>query len=227
MRDGLHMLGHGVYGLAEVARYTDLHPHRVRSWFTTKPYGVKSGPLFYADYPIVDNNYGVSFLDLIDVRVAAQLRENGVTMPKVRAVYERLGARLGTKHPFCHNRFYTDGREIIILEASALRDPTLVEVLSNQQLYVQSQVFLKQIEYSEKTQLAERWNIARGVVIDPAVSLGKPVIKDTGTTTYVVARSFKANGGDTDVVSYLFGLAEQQVMDAVSFEERHGCLSAA
>ena len=227
MRYKSHMLGNGVYGLSEVALYTDLHTNRVRSWFTAKPYGMKSGRLFNGDYPIIENNYGVSFLDLIDVKVAAELRESGVTMPKLRAVYERLKDRLDTKHPFCHNNFYTDGREIIIMEAGAIGDETLIEVLSNQRLYVQSRAFLKHIECSDKTQLAERWNIAQGVVIDPAVSLGKPVIKDTGTTTYVVARSFKANAGNTDLVAYLFDLAEQQVNDAVSFEERHGCLRAA
>lgn len=223
------MLGRGVYGISEVARYTGLHSQRVLSWFTTKPYGVKKGPLFDSDYPIIENNYGVSFLDLIDVLVAGQLRESGVSMAKLRAVYNKLKHDLNTAHPFCHHKFYTDGKEVIIRAADALGDEVMSEVESchPQQLYLEAETFLRRVDYSDETQLAARWHIAERVVIDPDLAFGKPVINGAGTTTFVLARSYAANDRNATLVAELFNLTPADVVSAFDFEERYGRLKAA
>ncbi len=215
-------LGRGVYGVPEAARYTGLHPNRVRSWFTTRPSGMRHGPLFLSDYPIIDNNYGVSFLDLIDVLVAGQLRQHGVSMPSVRRVYTKLQEKLNTPHPFCHHRFYTDGRTIIIAESDKMDDDSLAEALSSQMLYSSYRSVLQKMEYSETTEHTKRWNIARGVVIDPVHSFGKPVVKDTSTTTFVLFNQFYANDEDAAMVADMFHVGEADVNCAVEFEEQYG-----
>jgi uncharacterized protein (DUF433 family) len=66
--------------------------------------------------------------------------------------------------------------------------------------------------------LAVAWNIADGVTISPGISYGKPVINQTGVTTYVVANQFKANGENAALVAELFDLSESDVVNAVRFE---------
>ena len=215
-------LGRGVYGMPEAARYTGLHPSRVRSWFTTRPSGLRRGPLFLSDYPIIENKYGISFYDLIDVLVAGQLRDNGVTMAAVRAVYIKLQERLNTQHPFCHHRFYTDGRTIIIAESDDLEDDSLSEALSSQMLYSSYRTVLRKMDYSDETQHANRWNIARRVIIDPDQSFGKPVIAGTSTTTFVLANQYYANNDDAELVADMYRVTLEDVLCAVDFEERHG-----
>ena len=221
------MLGRGVYRMSEIAKYAQLPTQRVRSWFTTKPYGMRGGPLFFSDYSIVDNQYAGSFLDLIDVFVAGRLRESGVSMSRIRLVYEKLEEELDTVHPFAHSKFYTDGKAVITLAADGLGDEQLRDVLAEQYLFLESTSFLHSIDYDAKSDLATRWRIAHGVQIDPALSFGKPVVAGTGVSTYVLANQFEANGRDAGLVADLFSVTEKDVMNAVDFEAEYEGAEAA
>jgi uncharacterized protein (DUF433 family) len=147
-------------------------------------------------------------------------------MTRIRAAYDQLRKTFG-KHPFAHNEFYTDGREIIAAAADELGDEVLAGVVSRQQFFVQAKTFLKLIEYSSATHLAAKWNIAKGVCIDPSISLGKPVVAGTGTTTFVVARSYSANGNSAELVADLFQILPEDVRRSVEFEEGHPTRTAA
>src|SRR5438270_727125 len=93
------MLGKGVYSLAEVAQLTGLKRARVGEWFRGRPSEASPRPLFRSDYQPVEDDVAVSFLDLIDVFVAGQLREHGVPLQAVRRVYSRLTEDLETHPP--------------------------------------------------------------------------------------------------------------------------------
>ena len=78
---------------------------------------------------------------------------------------------------------------------------------------------LEHIDYQTDTRLACRWRIHEGVVIDPAVSYGRPVVQNTGVHTRVLAHQFIANGEDAGIVADLYGVSETDVKRAVAFEE--------
>lgn len=222
------MLGDGAYILAEVARLTEIHPARVRSWFKHRPDGAGSGPIFDSDYAPVEGDYAVSFRDLIDVLVAGQFRDRyRVPMRTVRRAYTLLKEELNTEHPFCHCDLYTDGKSIFQYAADRVGDERLTEVVSHQQFFLHIKEKLDHIEYCEITKLARRWKIAEGVVLDPKVGMGKPTIVNTGLTTFVVANQYYANSKDSALVADLYGVSERDVASAVDFEERYGCRHAA
>src|SRR5262245_6432116 len=100
-------LQRGVYTLSDAARLTGLPRSRVREWFRRRKTRT-SPPLFSSDYQPERNTLAISFWDLIDVFVAGQLREHGVSLPTVRKVYARLTDDLGTPHPFCRKELLTD-----------------------------------------------------------------------------------------------------------------------
>ncbi len=220
-------LGDGVYTLPEVARYTELHPSRVRAWFKGHYDGLGKGPVFKSDYRPIDSTQAVSFLDLIDVLVAAQFRGFRVSMQRVRAAYTILQKRLETRHPFCHRDLYTDGKQIFIFAANQLGDATLTEIVTNQQFFLHVREHLMRVEYDEADRMARRWRIADGVVIDPAVSFGKPVVAPTGITTFVLANAFQANRQDAELVADLFNVGESDVRNAVEFERCYNRQKAA
>lgn len=215
------MLGHGVYSMTEAAQLTGLRPTRVREWFRSRPSRSRHGPAFTSDYSPVAGDIAISFFDLIDVYVAGQLRNYGVSMQKVRRVYKTLAADLKVKHPFCHEKLLTDGNTILTSGLDADGREELVEVLTRQKLFPQIiEPFLKLIDYHKVHLMAHRWRIAEQVVIDPGICFGKPIVEDVGIATGVLAAAYHANNSDAEAVAEWFNLRADQILAAVRFEGR-------
>lgn len=211
-------LGVGIYRIADIARYARIPDSTVRNWFT-------SMRLFEPEMRGSKGDSVASFFDLIDAIIAQKFREAGVPMKEVRRAYAALQEKLGTKHPFCHRRIYTDGRRIIYDAARGLDAPALEEAVSGQKLFKNIRRFLQSLSFSKVTELAERWRISGGVAIDPQVSMGHPVVDGTGVSTAVIRNAYYANDCDARFVAALYGLSADQVRDAVAFED--GIRSAA
>ena len=217
------MIGQGIYTLAEVSKLTEVHPSTVRTWFKGRSDRTGRGPVFQSDYQPIGNDYAVSFLDLIDALVAGQFRfQYNVPMRIVRRAHELLQRDLETPHPFCHTNLHTDGKHIFRLMADKLGEEKLSDVVSRQQFFLHIKEKLDHIDYSEVTKLAHRWRIATGIVIDPSISMGKPVIQNTGVTTYVIANQYRANINNSALVADLYKITENDVVNAVNFEQKYG-----
>lgn len=217
------MIGQGVYTVAEVSKLTEMNPARVRTWFKSRSDSVGPGPIFQSDYQSVDDDYAVSFFDLIDVFVAGQFRDHhNVPMRIVRDAYSLLQKELDTKHPFCHSDLYTDGKHIFIYAANKLGNKELSEVVTHQQFFLHIKEKLAHVDYSEMTKLARLWRIAEGIVIDPSISMGKPTIVKTSVTTYVLVNQYYANMKNSALVADLYEVSENDVVNAVKFEQRYG-----
>ena len=220
------MIGHGVYTIAEAARYTQLEPGKVRRWFKGQA-SQHLKPVCRSDYERVNNDFALSFYDLIDLLVVAEFRKNNVSLPHIRKVYKALRERFGKDHPFCFEQLFVDGRRIIVEVKDVIGKPLLIEPVTLQTLYSQFKSFLKRIDFDSTQQMAERWRISRGVIIDPQIRFGKPVAESTGVTTFILAMQYEANHQDASLVSHLYGVTEQNVLDAVEFETYYGLRRAA
>src|SRR5512135_3565039 len=106
------ILGHGVYSLPEAARLTRLKPQRVREWFQGRPNERARKPVFLGDYQSVCGDRAISFHDLIELFVAGQLRERGVSLQSLRKVHKKLQEDLGTRHPFCRSDVMTRSDQV-------------------------------------------------------------------------------------------------------------------
>lgn len=216
---GSPTLGLGLYDFREAARLTRLNPTRVRRWFAPPPSESDRKPILRADYPPVGGDYAISFLDLIDVFVFGQLRAGGVSLPTLRKVYHRLQRDLGKKHPFAHARLETDGREVFLRAADRAGKDELIEVLTRQKVFPDIIApFLKQLDYDPTTHLARLWRVADGVVLNPAVALGKPVVAGVNVKTEVLAAAYHANRRDEDAVARWYNVTPADVLTAVRFE---------
>lgn len=212
-------LGLGLYDLNEGARLTRLDPKRLRRWFVPPPSEASRKPILTPDYPRVKGDTAISFLDLVDVFVFGNLREQGVPLQTLRRVYGRLQRDYGQKHPFAFNRLATDGAEVFLRLSDANGKDQLVEVLTRQMVFPEIiEPFLKQLDYDPVTHLAKRWRIADGVVLNPGISLGKPVIDGVFVRTEVLADAYHANGRNADVVARWYNVGPDDVLAAVRFE---------
>jgi uncharacterized protein (DUF433 family) len=213
------VLGQGVYTFREAARLVGLRPDRVREWFRGR--GNQDGrlPVFAGDYEPVDGDFAISFLDLVDVFVAGQLREHGVALQTLRRVYKRMQQDLNAEHPFCRRELLSDGKVVFMQGLDAQGREELMEVLTRQKVFPEVLLpFLKRIDYEQVKLLARRWRIADSVVVDPAICFGKPVVEAVSIPTAVLASAYRANKKDADLVADWYGVHPDHVLAAVTFE---------
>lgn len=214
------MLGNGIYSVGEAARLTGLRPQRVREWFRGR-ISAAAPPVFPGDYRPVAGHLAISFHDLVEVLIAGQLRDHGVSLQFIRRVHARLRERWQTDHPFCRVEIRTDGKRIFSCHLDEDGRGDVVDVRTGQMVFdTVLTPFLKKLDYDEATRLARRWAIAPLVVLDPAVGFGKPVAEKFGVSTRVLAAAFEANGRDAATVAAIFGVDEPHVRAAVAFEAR-------
>jgi uncharacterized protein (DUF433 family) len=215
------MLGKGVYGFHEAAFLTGLKEERVREWFRKRPSGARRRPIFQSDYEPVDGDRAISFLDLIDVFVAGQLREHGVSLQTLRRVYACLAEELQTPHPFCRNELLSDGKVVFMRGMDEKGQEELKEVLSRQKVFPEIILpFLNRIDYGAASRLAERWHIARLVVVDPRICFGKPVVEPVSIPTAILAAAYHANDEDVELVAGWYNVHADHVRAAVAFESK-------
>jgi uncharacterized protein (DUF433 family) len=214
------MLGNGIYNLSEAARLTGLRPQRVREWFRGRT-ATAATPVFSGDYRLVAGHLAISFHDLVEVFIAGQLRDKGVSLQFIRRVHSQLKDRWETDHPFCRVELRTNGKRIFSCQFDGDGRGDVVDVRTGQKVFDTVLVpFLKKLDYDEATRLACRWAIAPLVVLDPAVGFGKPVAEKFGVSTRVLAAAFEANGRDAAIVAAMFGVDQPHVRAAVAFEAR-------
>ena len=168
----------------------------------------------------MEGDRAISFLDLIELFVAGQLRVHGVALQTLRKVHKRLESDLRTKHPFCRREILSDGRRVFILGLDELGREEMIDVLSRQRVFVSVlEPFLKRIDYDCATLMARKWSIADKILVDPANCLGKPIVEEIGIRTAILAGAYEANGRDPDVVADWYGVLPSHVMAAVEFEK--------
>jgi uncharacterized protein (DUF433 family) len=212
-------IGNGVYGFKEAARLTGLRPQRVREWFLGRPSEQSRKAVFRSDYQSVLGDHAVSFHDLIELFVAGQLREHGVSLQSLRKVHKQLQTDLKTRHPFCRREVLSDGKRVFTLGLDDRGRDEMIEVLTRQRVFAEILLpFLKRISYDEATLLARRWLIGEKVVIDPAICLGKPIVEPVGIATSILASAYDANDQNAEIVAAWYGVHASHVMAAVEFE---------
>lgn len=214
------LLGRGIYTYREAARLTGLKASRIREWFRNRS-ADRNGrqPVFTGDYEPIEGDFAVSFYDLVDVYVAGQLREHGVSLQTLRKVYAKMRDDMQTEHPFCRRELLSNGKIVFMKAADAAGEDQLTEVLTRQKVFPDVILpFLKKIDYDGVRLLAQRWRIADLVVIDPAICFGTPVVEAVGIPTHILAAAFQANEQRADTVAHWYKITPQDVLAAVEFE---------
>jgi len=210
---GGKIVGHGLYGLTEAARYTRFHHSRLYRWFASE------GGVFRSDYSYMETARLISFQDMIDALVAGWFRVQGVPLKEIRQAYNSLKGFLETEHPFCHNELYVSGRKILAKATEGMQRSMLFEAVRGQgEIEAVIQEHLKPIDYGQASKLAARWNIAQGILLDPNICFGKPVIKGTRVSTFALSKQYDANQQDAGFVAKHFKVSPDDVRRAVGFE---------
>lgn len=218
----MEILGHGVYVLSEAAQLTGLKRARVREWFWRRVSDPVPRSIFDGDYTGVAEGQSISFLELVEVFVAGQLREHGVSLQSLRRAHAKLQEDWETRHPFARKEFRTDGQNVLVRALDEPERRIVCEAITTSQVFESViRPTLEKIDYDPISNLATKWHLAPLVVLNPRVCFGQPIVEPVGITTYVLAAFYLANGRNAKRVANWYEVEEKHVMAAVEYETRH------
>ncbi|MBI2517932.1 MAG: hypothetical protein HYV95_13595 [Opitutae bacterium] len=218
------LLGAGIYTVPEASRLTRVSAARIRRWlkgydFKSRQARHHSNPVWTGQFGALDDKLAVGFKDLMEIRFVRAFLEKGVSWKTMRDAHVAAKAKLGSNHPFCTHRFATDGRDILLQQAQASGDTSLINIANDQREFERIVTpFLKELDFEDG--VTRWWPLGRSrqVVIDPVRNLGQPTVNRSGVPTRVLARSVQTNGSIESVACW-FEVAPEEVRDAVEFEQ--------
>jgi uncharacterized protein (DUF433 family) len=220
------------YPVADAAHYLRMPEGTLRSWVVGRWYPVagqskRSRPLIHLDDP--QRKY-LSFINLVEAHVLAAIRRrHGVKLPKVRTALDYVKRQFQIERPLIDQTFQTDGLDLFVerygdlINASREGQQTMKEIIS---------VYLKRIERDAKGLPIKLYPFTRDtesdaapktdprvVVMNPAVSFGRPVIAGTGIPVSSIYERYKAGDSVAD-------LAQDFRLNTSAIEEAIRCEAA-
>jgi uncharacterized protein (DUF433 family) len=200
------------YTLGEAAHYLRMPVGTLRSWVVGRFYPV-SGKL-RRSHPIIElagpKEHYLSFINLVEAHVLAAIcRRHGVKLPKVRTGLKYVQKQFQIEHPLINQAFQTDGLDLFVthygdlINASREGQRVMKEIIG---------VYLKRIEWDSKGLPIKLYPFTRDnytetaaageprvVVINSAVSFGRPVIAGTGIPVLSIYERYKAGDSVADL----------------------------
>lgn len=211
--------GTGVYGYREASRLTGVPVQTIYRWCSGRSDKKSKSGVFQPSIPSIDGRHAISFLDLIELLIVGRLRDEGVSLQRIRPIHDRLRTLLDVAHPFSHNRLFTDGRSVFLNSAPPDDEEYLEDLFSHQRAFPAVLTdYLNEIDFNADTHIAEQWRLSDGVVLDPKRCFGKPIVSGAGISTFILAESYWANDRNLDLVADIFNIDPELVRKAVDFE---------
>jgi uncharacterized protein (DUF433 family) len=220
------------YSVVEAAHYLRMPEETLRSWVVGRLYPVagqskRSRPLIHLDNP---KKQYLSFINLVEAHVLAAIRRrHDVKLPKVRKALDYVRRQFRVERPLINQAFQTDGLDLFVerygelINASREGQRVMKEIIG---------VYLKRIEWDAKGLPIKLYPFTRDtqsetapasdprvVVMNPAISFGRPVIAGTGIPVSSIYERYKAGDSVAD-------LAQDFRLEISAIEEAIRCEAA-
>jgi uncharacterized protein (DUF433 family) len=223
MADQSDWLGIGLYTAAEASRLLNLPVAKIRRWLGGYRGAERDyAPLWTPQLPKLDDQLGLGFLDLMQLRVVARIvAETDIGLQKLRRALMRARDLLEHTHPFATTRFRTDGRRLFVEIGRATDTPQLYDVLGRQYGFHQIiEPSFKDVDLD--VEITRWWPLGkpRLVVLDPQRSLGAPIVARSGIPTAALALAAERHGSPRQAARWYPPATEREVRDAIAFERR-------
>ena len=208
------------YRFGEAARLADTTPQTLARWFRGyEAPGHRMKPVLPSDgHPLL------SYLQLIEAAFVADFRKLGLKLDVLRRARAYCAKTLGSEYPFAELDFRTDGAHLFATiaehedESSAEQRLIVADVGGQVAWGAAIQERLDQFDYEQG--LALRWyprGRNSGILIDPRIAFGAPIIGDTGVPTWVIRDRYEA-GEDLAEIEEDFGVPRVLLREALTFE---------
>jgi len=220
------------YTPTDAARYLRMPQETLRTWVHGRSYvasgqSTRSPALIQLDDP--DQKY-LSFINFVEAHVlAAMRRRHGVKLPKVRSALDYLRKQFKSSRPLIDETFQTDGLDLFVE-----RYGEMINVSREGQRAMKDLItaYLQRIDrdplglpvrlypFTRDTEaISCRKDDPRVIVMNPAVSFGRPTIAGTGIPVSAIFERYRA--GDS-----IAELAEDFRLNIGDIEEAIRCEAA-
>lgn len=202
------------YRIMEAARYARTSNQTIRNWEKLHGRSVIAGDR--------EAREALSYLQLIEVGVVAAMRKTGLSLKKISDGRAYLRKEFGTKFPFAHYRFKTDGKSLFMDYDQIVPSDKekLLDVNENGQLAWKPILsgLLQEFEYDSEVGTVLRWRVAgvdSPIQLDPRVAFGAPHVN--GIATWVLRDRWESGESVADI-SEDYELPQDLVTAALRFE---------
>lgn len=224
------LIGIGLYTPQEAERLIHVPARKIVRWLAGHVVsGKRYEPLWRPQIDLDDDRVYLGFRDLMELRTAHAFIHAGVSARKIRRAVERASELLGIAHPLSTTRFKTDGQSIFLEVAGEEGgDAELLDLFSSQYAFKRIiQASLKDVDFDDGVTPARWWprGKARGVLVDPARSFGRPIDAATGVPTGILANAVEAEGS-IERAAKVWSVTPAAVRRAVEFERGPAALAA-
>ncbi|MGD9944372.1 MAG: DUF433 domain-containing protein [Burkholderiaceae bacterium] len=221
------LVGVGLYTVSEASRLVGAAPRDIRRWmfgydFKGADQRTRRSEPVAGSQLQVDGTRALTFFDLLEVRLVKELRGLDISLQAIRKAVQHARALFGTQHPFVLRRILTDGRAIFAQAAGDTDDGELLDLVRQQYAFrkIIERSLIKGVEFDAED-VARRWYPvpnSSSIVIDPALSFGKPIVAKQGIPTWVLHSAYLAEGRDRLRVAKQYDVPASAVDQAVRFE---------
>lgn len=220
------------YGIEEAARCLGMSAATLDSWVNGRKYPTASGQRFFKPLIELPASGCLSFYNLVEAHILLSTRKkHKVEMPSIRRAIDYVRKTYPSAHPLLSENFLTDGKDLFIkkIEGPKGQEQT-INVSSWGQLGLGPilDFYLRRIERDDKGWPIKLFPIRmtwsgelttdppRVVVIDPAVSSGRPVVNGTGVMAEVIFGRFNTGEGIESIAAD-YGLTVPQIEEAIRY----------
>ncbi len=211
----------GFFPVARAARLVGRSPATVRRWAGVDR---RDGALIERDF---DDAETIGFLDLIELRAIAVLRDRGVRPATLRRAGERMRRELDARHPWALSPAAAGPRREEAVRAAALaegdrRARDLVEGRRGTWAEVEREI-AEGVAFEAETGLALSWTPEPArfpdVRVDPRYAFGKPTVAYCSVPTETLFLQWKAEGCEQRVADW-YCVPVDAVKVAIEYEDR-------
>jgi uncharacterized protein (DUF433 family) len=202
------------------------------SWVNGRKYPTAAGQRFFKPLIELPTPGSLSFYNLVEAHILLSTRKkHRVEMPSIRRAIDYVRKTYPSAHPLLSENFLTDGKDLFIkkIEGPKGQEQT-INVSSWGQLGLGPilDFYLRRIERDDKGWPIKLFPIRmtwsgelttdppRVVVIDPAVSSGRPVVNGTGVMAEVIFGRFNTGEGIESIAAD-YGLTVPQIEEAIRY----------
>lgn len=170
----------------------------------------------------------LSFVNLCELHLLAVIRRHHrVQLPQVRAAVQYMRDRLGEDRPLASGKFRTNGVDLFVEHAGELLN---VSKQGQRALREDFERALDRVDFAGDAQRPVRlFPFTRPpsrqelqpkiVLIDPALSFGRPVVAGAFVRTEVIESRFQAGDSIADM-ALDYGIDSSNIEEALRFEQR-------
>ena len=211
----------GFYSVGEVRRLSGVSEGISRRFVNSYKgtYGLWGGSL-----QKLSGSAYLTFRDLMEIRHIASFHSAGVSWQRIvkAAGYAKL--RFESDYPFSNLRFKTDGAHIFRETSTEIEQISQHGQLAFREVLKDS--LFDPVDHWHNEPVcwypAQEWGlraVGRGVMVNPSVAFGAPVIVDHGIPTEVLYMTYKAENNNVHLVAANYEIPQESVECAIAFQE--------